>query len=90
MDGLQQPKPLTLDLGAKAKQANLIFTHMRLDGEHGRLADTRQFLERARRAMHLVADAVDVDDDGILAVGFDQAFELADHLAATFTITLWR
>src|SRR6266700_7469146 len=29
--------------------------------------------------MHLIADAVDVDDYGIFAVGIDHAFELADH-----------
>ena len=39
----------------------------------------RQRLQRARRAMHHVADAVDVDDDEVLAVGVDDALELADH-----------
>ena len=29
--------------------------------------------------MHLIADAADIEDDVILAVGVDQAFELADH-----------
>ena len=29
--------------------------------------------------MHQIADAVDVEDDEILAVGIDDAFELADH-----------
>jgi hypothetical protein len=29
--------------------------------------------------MHLVADAADVEDDKILAIAVDQAFELADH-----------
>ena len=29
--------------------------------------------------MHQIADAVDVEDDGILAVGVDDALELADH-----------
>src|SRR4029077_13778743 len=58
---------------------DLIFTHMRFDRERGGLTDARQFLQRARRAMHLVADAADVDDDVILAVGVDQSLELADH-----------
>src|SRR5262249_2416019 len=79
LNRLQQPKPLTFDFGAKTEQPDLIFADMRFDREHGGLTDAWQFLQRARRAMHLVADTVDVDDDGILAVGFDQAFELADH-----------
>jgi hypothetical protein len=29
--------------------------------------------------MHQIADAVDVEDDGVLAVAIDDAFELADH-----------
>src|SRR5437867_3982705 len=29
--------------------------------------------------MHLIADAADIEDDKILAVAIDQAFELADH-----------
>jgi hypothetical protein len=40
--------------------------------------------------MHLVADAIDIDDDGILAIGFDQAFELADHRATTLSARLCR
>ena len=39
----------------------------------------RQALERAGRAMHDVADAVDVEDDEILAEGIHHALELADH-----------
>src|SRR5688572_5963396 len=40
--------------------------------------------------MHLVADAADVEDDKILAVAVDDALELADHRAATFSTTLCR
>jgi hypothetical protein len=40
--------------------------------------------------MHLIADAVDVEDDVILAVGIDDALKLADHRAATFNSTLVR
>jgi hypothetical protein len=29
--------------------------------------------------MHLIANAADVEDDEILAVAIDQAFQLADH-----------
>src|SRR5580700_4817439 len=53
---------------------------MGLDRQRRRLAGARQFLQGARRAMHQIADAVDVEDDGILAVGVDHAFELADHI----------
>jgi hypothetical protein len=34
--------------------------------------------------MHLIADAANVEDHVILAVGIDQTFELADHRLATF------
>ena len=63
LNRLQEPKPFTFDLGDKTEQSDLIFTHMCLDRKRGGLPDARQFLQRARRAMDLVADAVDVDDD---------------------------
>jgi hypothetical protein len=40
--------------------------------------------------MHLIADAADVEDDIISAVSIHDAFELADHDAAAFMITLVR
>ena len=40
--------------------------------------------------MHLIADAADVEDDEVLAVAVDDALELADHCAATFSTMLWR
>src|SRR5205085_8771445 len=43
------------------------------------LARRRQHLQRAGRAMHLIADAADIEDDKILAIAVDQAFQLADH-----------
>src|SRR6516225_7471571 len=43
------------------------------------VAGSPQFLQRARGAMHQITDPIDVDDDGILAIGIDDAFELADH-----------
>ncbi|MDD1527831.1 hypothetical protein C7U88_11165 [Bradyrhizobium sp. WBOS2] len=43
--------------------------------------------------MHLIADAADVEDDEILAVGIDQALELADHIdsstAAGTSLSSW-
>ena len=68
----------------KAEQPDLILAHMGLDRQRRRLAGARQFLQGARRAMHQIADAVDVEDDGILAVAVDHAFELADHRTAIF------
>src|SRR6185369_6889094 len=35
--------------------------------------------------MHLIADAADIEDDIILAVGIDQALQFADHAPATFS-----
>src|SRR5947207_82763 len=52
---------------------------MSLDRKRHRLALRRQRLQGARRAMHHIADAVHVDDDEVLAVAIDDAFELADH-----------
>src|SRR5262249_53696302 len=90
LDGLQEPKPFALDLADKSKQTELILADMRLDRQRGGLTDARQFLKRARRAMNLITDAIDVDDDGILTIGLDQAFELADHDANTFSTALCR
>jgi hypothetical protein len=79
LHGLQQPKPFPLMIGAEAEQFDLVLADVSLDREHRGLAGRRQGLQRARGAMHLVADAADVEDDIILAVGIDQAFQLADH-----------
>jgi predicted amidohydrolase YtcJ len=38
--------------------------------------------------VHEIADAVDVKDDVILAVGIDDALELADHRVADLRIAL--
>src|SRR5262249_32387548 len=62
-----------------AEQLDLILAHVCFDRQRGGLADTRQFLQRARGALHEVADTVDVEDDEILAVTVDDALELADH-----------
>jgi hypothetical protein len=40
--------------------------------------------------MHEIANAADVEDDEIPAVGIDDALELADHPAATLSTALWR
>ncbi len=78
---LQQPEPLPLDIGEEPEQADLILAHMGLDGEVDRLARRRQRLQGARRTMHEIADAMDVEDDEILAIAVDHALKLADHLS---------
>src|SRR5215475_1321800 len=47
-------------------------------------------MQRAGRAMHLIADAADVEDDEVLPVAVDNAFELPDHFACILSATLWR
>src|SRR6202035_2569698 len=64
----------------EAKEADRIFAHVRVDGEADLLAGL-EVAQRARRGLHLVADAVDVDDEEALADGVDLAPELADHCA---------
>src|SRR5215813_13045624 len=82
LHGLQQTEPFALDVGAEAEQSDLILAHVCFDRQRGGLAYARQFLQRARGALHEVADAVDVEDDEILAVTVDDALELADHARA--------
>src|SRR6516164_9327027 len=82
LHGLQQTEPFALDVGAEAEQPDLILAHVGFDRQRGGLPDTRQLLQRARGALHEVADAVDVEDDEILAVAIDDALELADHARA--------
>src|SRR5215510_4537641 len=82
LHGLQQTEPLALDVGAETEQPDLILAHVCFDRQRGGLADTRQFLQRARGALHEIANAVDVEDDEILAVAIDDALELADHARA--------
>ena len=77
--GLQQPEPFALDIAEKAEQPDLILAHVRFDGKRCRLSGAGQFLQRARGAMHEIADTVDVEDDRVLAIGLDDALELADH-----------
>jgi hypothetical protein len=40
--------------------------------------------------MHQIADPIDVEDDEILAVGIDDACELADHWATALSKALCR
>ena len=47
----------------------------------------KQRLQRPRRTVHLVADAANVEDDKILAVGIDQALQFADHAPATLSLS---
>ena len=53
----------------KAEQADLILAHMRLDRERRGSPARGNACKRARRAMNEIADAVDIEDDEILAVG---------------------
>src|SRR5262249_46594220 len=76
---LQQAEPIAPHVGAEAEQPCLILPPGGFGRQRGGLADTRQFLQRARGALHEVADTVDVEDDEILAVTVDDALELADH-----------
>ena len=55
---LQQAKPVALGVGGEAEQPDRILAHLRLDGERRRLARGGQLLQRARRAMHDIADAI--------------------------------
>ena len=87
---LQQAEPFALHVAGKAEQLDLVLAHIGLDRERGGFALRRQRLQRTRRAMHLIADAADVEDDIIGAVALDDALELADHDAAAFMITLVR
>src|SRR5205814_7187250 len=90
LHGLQQAEPFALDVGQETEQPDLVLAHMGLDREHDRLALRGQRLEGAGRAMHHVTDAADVDDVEVVAVAVDDAFELADHCAATLRRTLCR
>ena len=82
---LQQLKPFALHVAAKPEQLDLVFAHVSLDRQHRGLARRRQHLQRAGRAMHLIADAANIEDDKILAIAVDQAFQLADHMPTTFS-----
>ena len=64
---------------AEAEQADGVLAHLRLDGQHGRLAGRRQGGQRLGRAQHDIADAVHVEDHVVLAIAVDDALELADH-----------
>src|SRR5581483_2837030 len=79
LHGLQQAEPLALEIALEAEQLDLVLAHIGLDGHDRGLTAPRQRLQRARRAVHLIADTVDVEDDEVLAVRVDDAFELADH-----------
>ncbi len=87
LHGLQQTEPFTIEIGAEAEQFDLVLAHISLDRQHRGLAGRGQRLQRARGAVHLIADALHVEDDVILTVGIDQTFELADHAPATFSLS---
>src|SRR5712671_5142844 len=85
LHGLQQAKPFTLGVAAKAKQFYLILAHVSLDRKHRGFTGRGQRLQRPRRTVHLIADTADVEDHIILAVRVDQSFEFADHIPTTFS-----
>src|SRR5262249_6183653 len=88
--GLQQPEPFPLDVGEGAGQAALILAPLGLARQRHPLAAARPRLHRARRAVHQIADAADIDDDEVLAMAVDDALELADHAVAILTTALCR
>ena len=79
LHGLQKAEPFALARREKAEQADLVLAHMGLDRKLDGLAGRRQRLQGARRAMDEIADAMDIEDDEVLAIAVDRAFELADH-----------
>ena len=68
----------------EAEQRDLGLAHLREHAQRHALAVRRQRRERVRRARHLVADAVAVDDD-VLAVAHQRALEPRDHGRALTT-----
>src|SRR5262249_41683250 len=70
------------------KQSDLILAHVSFDRQRDELPRARQFLQRARGALYEVTHAVDVENDVVLAVTVDDAFELADHARASAAATL--
>ena len=84
LDGLQRAEPGALDLAGEAEQADGVLAHVRLDGEAHGLAGLQR-AQRARRGLHLVAHAADVDDGVRLAHRVDDPLELADHGATSLS-----
>ena len=62
LDGLQRAEPGALHLAGEPVKADGVLAHVRLDGEADLLARPCSVAQRARRRLHLVAHAVDVDD----------------------------
>src|SRR5205807_2828807 len=92
LHGLKQPKPFALEVAAKAEQLYLVLAYVSLDRQYRGLAGRRQRLQRAAGAMHLIADAADIEDDKILAVAVDQALQFTDHAPTILSrsVALWR
>src|SRR5215510_6173544 len=90
LHGLQQAKPFALDVSRKTIEADLILPHIGLNRQRREFTRRRKLVQGAGRAMHLVADTTDIKDHEVLAIAVDDAFELADHLAAILKTTLWR
>ena len=67
-------------LRAVIAEPDRILANVRVDRQAGRLADL-QFSQRPRRDLHLVTDAVHIDNRVALADGVHDALQLADHRA---------
>ena len=81
---LQQAEPLPLGLALEAKEADLVFAHMRLYREHRLSLLARQPGQHARRAVDLIANAANIEDDPILAGRRNHTSQPSDHRLTTF------
>jgi hypothetical protein len=78
---LQQLEPLALFAGDKAEQPDGIVADPHLDQQHRRLT-RRQLAQGGGRALHQIADAMDIEDDVVLGHRIDCAFQFSDHCSA--------
>src|SRR5690606_9549927 len=82
LHSLQRAEPAPLDLAREAEKTDRVLAHVRVDDERNRLSDLHG-AQCPRRGLHLVANAVDVDDAVAFADGVHEPLELADHFAAS-------
>ena len=86
LDGLQRSKPTALEFALKSEQPDCVFAHVRIDSQRDLIAGL-QVAQRSCRRLHLVADAMNVDDEKAIADGVDLSAQLADHVLATFGVS---
>src|SRR6185312_16606482 len=82
---LQQAKPFAFFGGGEAVQLHRVFTDLHLDHQADMRAD-RQPRQGRGRTLHKIADAIHVQDDGVVRNGVHDTGELADHSPTTFRI----